>query len=88
LRWNELGEIGGRAILAALSTNIHLRVLEVHNNRIGEITMAAIEEYLVMGARRGAPGGISVMHPPITEHLVFPISQNDYPDITTQSRLA
>jgi hypothetical protein len=52
-RWNELGEIGGRAILAALSSNLHLKVLDVHHNRIGEITMAAIEERLAMGAKRG-----------------------------------
>jgi Ran GTPase-activating protein (RanGAP) involved in mRNA processing and transport len=34
LKWNDLGEIGGRAILNAIQSNTFLKSLEVGNNRI------------------------------------------------------
>lgn len=89
LRWNELGEIGGRAVLTALQSNTHLRVLEVSNNRIGDTTMLAIEEYLALGARRVGPEGALLARQQVMQQTIpFPISQNDFPDMATQSRVA
>lgn len=52
LRWNELGELGGRAILNTIQSNTSIKALEITNNRISEPTMLAIEEYLAIGGRQ------------------------------------
>lgn len=85
LRWNELGELGGRALLGALSQNTFIKTLELGNNRISEATLMAITEYLLAANRKNVESINKFSSLPATQ---FPFSQDMYPDMGTQTRLS
>lgn len=94
LKWNDLGELGGRAILNAIQSNTFLKSLEILNNRISEPTMIAIEEHMVVGGRQISEVGRTGLMPMPTRDIeafaatTFPISQDEYPGMAVQLRLS
>lgn len=51
--------------------------------------MLAIQEYVALGAKRAGPEGSAYIHQQSKQQTIpFPISQGEFPDMATQSRVA
>lgn len=51
--------------------------------------MLAIQDYIALGARRSGPEGVARMQQQsMQQTMPMPFSQNEFPDMATQSRVA
>ena len=87
LRWNDLGELGAKALLSTLGSNKNLKFLGLEDNRISTGTLMEIESFLKLNANKGVDDNKALKHSTsqgFMNHTYYPISGDEYMGMNAQ----